>query len=862
MTMTTPRHAAVVCDVADPLTNLSFQPVHRTIRARSLAIPNAEILHCAGEALSFAALEALANRIAHLLMAAGVAPGDLVGICLDRSLLLPVALLAVLKTGAAYVPFDPEYPQQRLNQMAEDARCKMLVTTASRAGNAPEMTAPILLLDRQRDAIEEASATDPGIAVAGTDLAYVLFTSGSTGRPKGVEVTHAGLANVLHSMSREPGLSAADTLIAVTTPCFDIAALELFLPLMVGARLVIATREETRDGVLLLDLLRRSGATAMQATPATWRLLVETDWQGAPRLRMFCGGEALPSVLAERLLPWGELWNLYGPTETTIWSSILRVTTAQIPMPIGGPIASTTFHVLDEARHPVPPGQAGELHIGGIGLARGYRGRPDLTEQRFVTLISPDGRAERVYRTGDLVRWRGDGTLDFLGRLDQQVKLHGFRIELGEIETVLAQDPAIQAAVATKQTSRQGEEQLAAFVVLRSGYDWDGQLRQRLRAALAARLPSHMRPAAIQAIAALPLTPNGKVDRTALPVAVPIVETADEPLPDPLEQRLISLWQEVLGPVPIGLDTDFFDLGGESLLAAKLLARLGQAFRPLTFGILLERPTIRTLAALLREADKPAIDPSIIVLRGGGTARPIWSISTTTIFRKLADRLAGDHPFYVLRAQDTELAALLACSSLEAVGAYYLAKLRRAQPYGPYALLGFCDEAAVAFEMALQLEKIGEAVDLLVLIDGWAPGHFARLGALRGGLAEWLYTGLSFLKRLRLMARSGRWRPFAPHLPPPPGADVKTAAAQLHHHIEHRLRDYRPGPFGGNALVVRSTAQPTGPLLPRDLGWRELVRGRLAVVEVDGDHLSIFAEPGVDALADGISAFTLGIHAT
>jgi amino acid adenylation domain-containing protein len=840
-----------------PRHELPFEPVHRLVSAQAATTPRARAVLSGTDSLTFARIETLSNQIAHVLIGEGVQPGDLVGICLDRSVMLPVVLLAVLKTGAGYVPLDPEYPAQRLAQMAQDSAFKALITTVALRSRVPRTEAATVLIDADDSLVNGAPSHDPGITVGGDELAYVLFTSGSTGRPKGVQVTHRALTNLLVAMRREPGLAAHDVFVAVTSPSFDIAALELFLPLMVGAKLVIATREETRDGEELLRLLRRSSATCLQATPATWRMLAETSWNGVPRLRMLCGGEPLPRDLAERLLPFGELWNMYGPTETTIWSSVLRVTSGAASIPIGPPIANTTFHVLDQQRRPVPLGAPGELYIGGIGLARGYLGRPDLTEERFIPVdgILPGGDAgERLYRTGDMVRWRNDGSLDFLGRADQQIKLRGFRIELGEIEAVLAADPKVQAAVAALQPGPGGEPRLVAFVVPQGGGGLDKDFPARAQAMLAAALPAYMRPSVIQAIDSLPLTPNGKVDRPALPLADSPEQNAPTRQLDHLERAIAEIWQELLGPVEIGPDSDFFELGGDSIKAARLLSRLGRDYGQVSFSSLLQGPTVARLARLVANTGATDNDPRIVILRSGSAVRPIWGISTTTIFRRLADRL-DDQPFYVVRAQDTELAAILACPNLEAIASYYLSAVRRAQPHGPYALLGFCAEAAVAFEMARQLEQMGETVDMLILIDGWAPGYNRRLGPIRGRLANQIYYVCSLYKRLRMAMKSGRLRPVADDLPPPDPNEGISAAGLIHRHIQTRAKFYQPRPFSGRALVVRSTTQPHGPLLDHSLGWNAVIDGGLDIIEVEGDHLSIFAEPGVDTMATGVASF-------
>ncbi|WFE47707.1 non-ribosomal peptide synthetase [Verrucosispora sp. WMMD1129] len=436
---------------------------HLEVAARVRADPDAEALRCGDRCLTYAELDRRANQLAHHLRRLGAGPGDLVGICTERSPQMLVAMLGTLKAGCAYVPLDPTYPVERLAFMMADSGLKTLLTEGDLADRLPEPPAVVVRLDGDADALAAEDTAAPDVEVAGDDLAYVIYTSGSTGRPKGVQIPHRALANFLRSMRELPGITPADTLLAVTTLSFDISMLELLLPLTTGARVHLVSREVAADGARLAAALIASGATLMQATPSTWRLLLDAGWTPPAGFRMLCGGEALPEDLARRLAgAGGELWNMYGPTETTIWSAVSRITGG---VRLGEPIANTELHVLDAYSRLVPPGVPGELHIGGAGLARGYLGRLELTAERFVRHPFPIGLGDRLYRTGDLVRRRADGGLEFLGRMDHQVKLRGFRIELGEIETLLAQQPAVRQAVVLVREDTPGDQRLVAYVV-------------------------------------------------------------------------------------------------------------------------------------------------------------------------------------------------------------------------------------------------------------------------------------------------------------------------------------------------------------------------------------------------------------
>ncbi|HEV2736114.1 MAG TPA: non-ribosomal peptide synthetase, partial [Longimicrobiaceae bacterium] len=453
-----------------------------------------------------------------------------------------------------------------------------------------------------------ASLSEPGggdpedasvVRVRPENLAYVIYTSGSTGRPKGVAVPHRAVVNFLESMRAAPGLAAGDTLLAVTTLAFDIAGLELLLPLTTGARVAIADRETASDGARLREVIAASGATVMQATPATWRMLLEAGWEGSPGLRVLCGGEALPRELADRLAArCGELWNLYGPTETTIWSTARRVEPGEGAVPIGTPIANTRVYLLDRGLEPVPPGLAGELYVGGEGVARGYLGRAGLTAGAFVPDPFGGEPGARMYRTGDRARWRADGVLEYLGRTDHQVKLRGFRIELGEVEAALrAQDP-VRDAVAVLVERAPGDQLLVGYVVAEGGA---APTPAELRAGLRERLPEHMVPGAFVVLDRLPLTAGGKLDRRALPAPERAGGGREGGAPvTPTERAVAAIWEEVLGVSDVGVGDNVFDLGGHSLLLVQVHSRLQARFGGRVELIeLFEHRTLGALAAHL-----------------------------------------------------------------------------------------------------------------------------------------------------------------------------------------------------------------------------------------------------------------------
>ncbi|MCP4662642.1 MAG: amino acid adenylation domain-containing protein, partial [bacterium] len=567
--------------------------IQQLFEAQAGRTPEAIAVEFAGEQVSYAELDRRAQRLAHHLRGRDVGTDVLVGMFVERSVEMVVGILGVLKAGGAYLPLDPDHPQERLAFMLEDARVPLLLIQERMRDRLPAHAAEIVDVGR----LPAGGTAIAPPAVSSEQLAYLLYTSGTTGRPKGVAVPHGTVIQFLESMRREPGLSSRDRLLAVTTLSFDIAVLELLLPLTAGARVVVADREQAADGAQLKALLADRGITVLQGTPATWRLLLEAGWpgnEGACGLRILCGGEALPRELAERLLARSPaVWNLYGPTETTVWSAVHRLESAAAPVPIGRPIGRTGIFLLDAHLRPVPAGVAGELHIGGAGLVRGYFGRPRLTAERFIP--NPfNATGERLYTTGDLARCLPDGTIEFLGRRDHQVKLRGFRIELEEIAAVLAEHPGIRQAVVVLR-----QERLVAYAV--AGGDSPPKAGE-LRSFLKERLPEYMVPAAYVELEALPLTPNRKVDRKALPEPQAGATAESYVMPrDPVEEILAGIWAQVLGLDRVGIRDHFFELGGHSMLATQVLSRVREAFRvELPLRRLFEGPTVAELAERVR----------------------------------------------------------------------------------------------------------------------------------------------------------------------------------------------------------------------------------------------------------------------
>ncbi|MBH8561819.1 amino acid adenylation domain-containing protein [Nostoc sp. CENA67] len=577
--------------------------IHQLFEAQVERTPNTVAVVFENEQLTYRELNTKANQLAHYLQNLGVGPEVLVGICVERSLEMVVGLLGILKAGGAYVPLDSAYPQERLMGMLSDAEISVLLTQKPLLENLPLHNAQVVSLDIEWERISQQCDRYQFNTVTPENLAYIIYTSGSTGKPKGVQISHGAVVNFLMAMRQTPGLTEEDILLSVTTLSFDIAALEIYLPLIVGAQVVIASRQESSDGIQLVKRLNSCGATVMQATPATWRMLLSAGWSGNQQLKILCGGEALDYTLAQQLLQrCKELWNMYGPTETTIWSAIHQIENNVF---VGHPIANTEFYILDSYHQLLPIGVAGELHIGGAGLARGYLNRPELTAQKFIANPFNSDATSRLYKTGDLVRYHPDGTIEFLGRIDNQFKLRGFRIELGEIEATINQHQFVQASAVVVREDEPGDQQLIAYVVIKPEQTL---AIADLRRLLAEKLPNYMVPSTFVMLENLPLTPNGKIDRRALPAPDTNRTNIEEIVVAPrnsIEEVIAEIWKQVIGLEQVGINDNFFELGGHSLLATQVISRLRKTFEiDLSLRSLFASPTIAELAKTIQQTIK------------------------------------------------------------------------------------------------------------------------------------------------------------------------------------------------------------------------------------------------------------------
>jgi amino acid adenylation domain-containing protein len=827
---------------------------------------------CGEERLTYRELHERSQNLALYLQSRGVRPDRLVGLCMDRSLDMMVGLLGILQAGGAYVPLDPSYPDERLAYMLRDSRAAIVLTRGKLeeklSGLVPAGT-PLIALDRQwseiDDRVAELRAANVRLQekVRSHHLAYVIYTSGSTGQPKGVAIEHRALTNLLAAMKQRPGIASDDVMLALATFSFDMAVPELYLPLITGARVVLASREAAADPEQLAALVRRHGVSVMQATPSTWRMLLGQDWSDfSSSLKVLCGAEPLPSDLARALLDRvPAIWNMYGPTETTVWSTAHCVTTADTPPPIGRPIANTQIYILDSYGKSVPVGAPGELHIAGDGLARGYLNRPELTQEKFVANSFAPGT--RMYKTGDLARWLDDGAIQYLGRIDAQVKIRGFRIELGEIEARLNQHPGIKDSAVVAQGQGADKRLIAFYRAKGATADQIVQLpNEELRAHLLRTLPDYMAPAAFVSLAAIPLNPNGKVDRRALArmdVTMASGETYVAPR-DETEQRLAVIWAEVLNVEPerIGVNDNFFELGGHSLSAVQLMAKTNRHFKQmLPLAVLFTAPNIAAFAKLISSEGSPSFD-ILVPIQTDGDAPPVFAVpgvgGNVLSLQPLSKALGAKQPFYGLQAVGLD-GKTPPFGSVEQTAQANIAALKTVQPGGPYRLIGHSYGGVVAYEMARILLEQGEGISSLILLDSIAPS--VMQGEPANDEATDLFEACATMANIYgadLKIDLNRLRQSSSE------ENVQYIVSLLNDHgLEINDRQFAAFQrvFRANQVCYRAYKPPTlshkidvslyratqgrqdGPTMPRDYGWNQLLQIPIRVYDVEANHFSI-----------------------
>ena len=836
--------------------------------------PDAVALEFRGGRWTYSELNRNANRIARALAAVGVCPESRVGIAVERSPEMIAALLGILKSGSAYVPLDPEYPADRLEWMRRDAGLSALV-----ADDCPPVTIPVLSPRRDRDAISRQPGDDLPAAGVLDDLACLMYTSGSTGVPKAVAVLHRGIVRLVRG-ARYADFGPRETFLQASSLSFDASTFEIWGALGNGARLALAD-PGTPSLSELEDAVRRGGVTTLWLTAGLFHLVVdERPSLLAPLRRLLAGGDVLSAPHVARALaafPGLRLVNGYGPTEGTTFTCCHEVAPDDAirgPIPIGRPIANTRVYILDRAGNPVPVGVPGELHAGGDGIARGYWNRPELTAEKFVPDPFSGDSGARLFRTGDRARWREDGTIEFLGRLDAQVKVRGFRIEPAEVEMALEEHPDVLEAVVEARPDAAGERSLVAWIVPRDGARVP---EEEIRRWALARLPRYMTPSAFVPVDALPLSASGKVDRKALPD--PCAEGGDERVSahDGIELALVRIWEDVLGARRVSVNDNFFALGGHSLLAVRLFARIENVLgRRLPLATLFQAPTVAQLAAVMRKEGWAAPWSSLVVIQGGGSRPPFFCVpgvgGNVVGFHTLARHLGADQPVYGLQARGLD-GVTPPDTTVEEMAAHYIEQMRAVLPRGPYFVGGASFGGKVAFEMARRLEAEGEEVALLALFDTFAPGtgagrplrvlmrhglarFFARVDYHMENLLLQKERGEYIRKKARTVRRRIRsrlwqivYRLFAEYSKPMPRTlrSVREAGYFANRRFVAR-------PYGGRVTLFRAAIRSVADSTGRDMGWGALASGGVEVHHVAGDHENMLVEPHVRLLARELRA--------
>jgi amino acid adenylation domain-containing protein len=874
--------------------------LHRLFEEQAARTPEATAVEAEDGALTYAELNARANRLAQHLRMLGVGPDVLVGVMLERSAEMLVGLLAVLKAGGAYVPLDPDYPRERLAFMAADAACPVLLTQqrlrtrfdddAGRLSRLEGNFTRVFCLDTEWDAVASLSDENLTGGAQSASLAYVIYTSGSTGRPKGVMVSHAAIRNRLLWMQHEYPLTPSDRVLQKTAFSFDASVWELFVPLLAGARVIMARPGGQQDAAYLCEVIQTHGVTTLQLVPTMLAVVLEEDAFGECRSlrRVWCGGEVVTPELVRRFFaasphPDVELHNLYGPTETAIDASHWLCERADEGgrVPIGRPLANLQAYVLDARMRPVPIGVAGELYVGGVQLARGYWRRPELTAERFVPNPYGGEVGGRLYRTGDLARWTSAGVLEYLGRADAQVKLRGYRIELGEVESRLDTHAEVREAVVCLREDRPGDQRLVAYVVAERGA---APAAEELRRFAGEKLPAFMVPSNFVFLEALPLAPNGKLDRRALPP--PAADGAGDAQTyvaprDEVERALVKLWEEILDVRPVGVADDFFLLGGHSVLALRVVGQINKLFgKEVPLATMIQAGTIENLARMLRAEPRLLPWDPLVTIQPEGTKTPFFAIHSiggqVFCYVSLARHLGAEQPFYGLQAPTLEDVGDRHVA-IEDMATHYVKAMRDVQPAGPYMLGGYSFGVQVAFEMACQLKVQGQEVALLALLDSPSPLELHKLPpyedddafmfALRGKVAAFErgrkiemtrheFDGLDYEAQLahfhKRMVDEGLF---------PPEHDIEFLRNFMlgYKTRQKAVRFYHPQTYPGRITLFR--AAETDPWLTehfikagvnvddRTSGWSALSTEPVEVHEIPGNHDRMCYEPHVRVLA-------------
>ncbi|TSJ43396.1 amino acid adenylation domain-containing protein [Mucilaginibacter corticis] len=695
--------------------------IHELIRWQSHKSPYTIAIKHNADSITYSNLEVSTNQINALLQDKGIAFGDVVAVAMDRSIHMAVCLLAIMKAGATYLPIDPNLPVERIAYLLEDSSAKKVIVSEKYRDLINHNSSQIIFEDawlNRGDYPEDFVPVETGE----DDLIYIIYTSGSTGHPKGVGVSHKGLINLLKYRLHSPGMDANDNVLGLTTMSFDIAQEELYLPLICGALLTIVDKEITRDGSALLEIVKNQQITLMQATPYIWQMMLESGWDTPLPIKAFCGGEAMTNELAGKLLGrCREVWNMYGPTETTICTTVKKITDSNEPITIGKPIDNTGVYILDEHLNKVMPGAEGELYICGVGVTKGYINREELTAEKFIDDKFSPVSGRKMYKTGDLGRLLKNGEIQFIGRVDNQIKLRGYRIEKEEIEYQLKQQENIKDALVTVYEDSVKNARLIAYLTLKTSDSDTASIINNCREGLKKVLPEHMVPTNYEILTEIPLLPSGKVDVKSLPKPNIQETTQDFVAPtNRIEKMLAEIWEEYIGIKNIGITDDFFELGGTSMIAVKTKIKIEKITnKRLSPSVLFQYPTIQQLALAIDDFTEDNYH-SLVPIQPVGSKIPMYIVHGIGLnvlnFRTLATDLGPDQPIYGL--QGVSLGGQQeSLNTIEKTAEFYNAEIIKQNPTGPYVIAGYSIGGVIAYEMVKQLKAAGKDVKLLIMFD-------------------------------------------------------------------------------------------------------------------------------------------------
>ncbi|MFB5944678.1 amino acid adenylation domain-containing protein [Albibacterium profundi] len=857
------EYEALLKKVADWNSTQQIYPKDKNITAYideiSNSYPSKTALTYNNQHITYQELNLQSNQFAHFLIGEGLKKGNIVAFMLDRGPEMIISLLGILKAGAAYLPLDPQFPSDRTDFMLTDSESQLIITSQKYLHRFKDKNG-VITWENVEERVSQESDTLSVVSSNAHDLAYVLYTSGSTGKPKGVQIEMHSLVNFLLSMQEKPGISLNDKLLAVTTISFDIAGLELLLPLISGAEIVMADYEKSRNGVELLNLLNQSNANIMQATPITWYMLIECGWQPTTMFKALCGGENLPKDLIEKLLALGvNLWNMYGPTETTIWSSTKNITSSEGTITVGKPINNTEFYILDEEMRQVPTGTVGEIYIAGDGLARGYLNRPELTSEKFIKNPFSINKDARMYSTGDTGYFLDNGEVVCLGRMDSQVKIRGFRIELEEIEYNFNKLPGIKKCIVSVDKENPYTPQLRAYVLLDTEetkisadtvIEWKTQLKTMM--------PDYMIPTSITAVDKFPTTNNGKIDRKSLDKRKQnesqFAEKSVVKVKNELEETVARIWSEHLLIDQIDRNSNFFDLGGNSLLAIRTMRAIeNETGIRVPISILFEHSTIKSVAHFLSDSKQEKKWQCLVPIKRTGTKSPLYLVHgggfNILTFEPLSKHLDPDQPLYALQGLGLyDKNTLL--PTVEEIAAFYINEMLENDPVGPYQLGGYCSGGILAYEMAAQLQAMGKKVSFLAMLD--TNYDYPPLGATTNQLIlrdikNIVLAGMHLIKSSLLHPRL-TYRYIRNEI------EKKSKIFRTKSHIsfyeetvneayEQAFKTYKGKPLNTKITLLKAKTRVFYVEDPKLYGWKKLALQGIDVHTMKGDHTTFLMPP-------------------